>query len=332
MNKERKAIIESNEISEIRTYKLGGFNQKVMFDGKSKESPIILFLHGGPGAPIPFGEGCRGLFPKWTDKVIMVYWDQLGCGVNNHEIDDSFKIADFVDMTVELVKKIKEDFPQNKLYLFGVSWGSVLTAETAFRVPELLEGAFTYGQILKDLTFNDETFETLENSNIKGKDKAKLELIKAHIDNPSTADTKTVMGFVRKYTEGYTAKSGGKTDFGKIVRGMFTSPDYTIKDFMACVISGYSKNSSIITSLRKIDLSDDFAGMKTPYYIMQGSTDIVTSTKTIKAYVNGSDNKNLHFKEIENSGHMPSSQAMDIIVKSIFEVTGVEKAEAVAAE
>lgn len=326
MNKTRKAIIDSNEISEIRTYNLGGFEQKVMFDGKSTKSPIILFLHGGPGAPIPFGEGCRGLYPKWTENFIMVYWDQFGCGINNHKIDDTFKVSDFVDMTVELVQKIKNDFPDNKLYLFGVSWGSVLAAETAFRIPNLIEKVFTYGQILKELTFNDETFGALENSGMSKRDKKKLETIKLHRDNPTADEIKTVMGFVRKYTEGYTSKAGGKTDFGKIIRGIFTSPDYSLKDFMACVISGYSKNNSLMNELMKIDLSDTFTGMKTPYYIIQGDTDIVTSTTAIKRFVEGSNNSNLHFEEVPHSGHMPSSEAMDVIVERIFSNTGIAEA------
>ena len=90
MNKKRKAIIAANEISEIRNYNLGGYSQKVLIEGKKKTNPIIIILHGGPGSPIPFCVGCRGLFPELTDKAIIVYWDQLGCGINNHPIGDSF--------------------------------------------------------------------------------------------------------------------------------------------------------------------------------------------------------------------------------------------------
>lgn len=44
---------------------------------KRKDSPIIITLHGGPGTPIPFSVGCRGLIIspdyKMKDfKAIMV--------------------------------------------------------------------------------------------------------------------------------------------------------------------------------------------------------------------------------------------------------------------
>ena len=50
----RKDVIEDNEISELCTYTLGGYEQKVLIEGKRKDSPIVITLHGGPGTPIPF--------------------------------------------------------------------------------------------------------------------------------------------------------------------------------------------------------------------------------------------------------------------------------------
>lgn len=121
MSKARKNYIKSCEVSEVAEVELGGYKQKIAIEGKSKSLPVVINLHGGPGSPIPFSVGCRGLFPDWTDKVIMVYWDQLGCGINNYKIDNGFKIENFVGMTVDLIKLIKSRFPGNKLFLFGMS-------------------------------------------------------------------------------------------------------------------------------------------------------------------------------------------------------------------
>lgn len=80
--------------------------------------PIVITLHGGSGTPIPFSVGCRGLFPEFTDRFIMVYWDQLGCGINNYVIDDNFTIDSFVQMTKDLIREVKKVFPHNKVYIF----------------------------------------------------------------------------------------------------------------------------------------------------------------------------------------------------------------------
>lgn len=149
MNKQRKKIIAENAVSTIETFSLGGYEQKVLLEGKREDLPILLALHGGPGTPIPFCVGCRGLFPEITDKYILVCWDQYGCGINNAEIDDRFTIDHFVDMTVDLVRILKERFPENRLYLFAMSWGSLLSAKAAVRIPELINGVLVYGQVLR---------------------------------------------------------------------------------------------------------------------------------------------------------------------------------------
>lgn len=75
VNSKRKQLIEQNEISEIYTFSLGGIPQKVLIEGKRKELPVVITLHGGPGSPVPFSVGCRGLFPMFTNRFMMVYWD-----------------------------------------------------------------------------------------------------------------------------------------------------------------------------------------------------------------------------------------------------------------
>ena len=94
MDKRRRQIIEGNEISEIWQVTLGGYQQKVMIDGRYRNNPIVICLHGGPGTPIPFNVGSRGLFPEVTEQLTLVCWDQLGSGANDHVIDDNFHIDD----------------------------------------------------------------------------------------------------------------------------------------------------------------------------------------------------------------------------------------------
>lgn len=67
----------------------------------------------------------------------MVYWDQLGCGINNHVIDDSFSIDYYVQMTEELIEKIKVKFPNNKIMIFSTSWGSILSVKLLERKTEI---------------------------------------------------------------------------------------------------------------------------------------------------------------------------------------------------
>ena len=75
MKKARKQYIESCEVSEVVTVTLGSYPQKIAIEGRKKSLPVVICLHGGPGSPVPFSVGARGLFPEWTDQAIMVYWE-----------------------------------------------------------------------------------------------------------------------------------------------------------------------------------------------------------------------------------------------------------------
>ena len=219
MNKARKAYIESCQVSELKTYRLGGFDQKVLVEGRYKNAPILLFLHGGPGSPIPFCAGCRGLFPAISDKFLMVYWDQLGCGINNHPINNKFSVSDFVKMTVELVGQLRADFPGDPVILFGMSWGSILAAKVAVAAPEQISGVLTWGQVLRMPNFSDAAFDALERANLPGKVRNTLAEIRRK-PRREVSDAMHMSAWLRKYTGGFRQRPG-KSPIWALLSGGF---------------------------------------------------------------------------------------------------------------
>jgi len=308
----------NNEISELYTFSLGGYPQKVLIEGKSKHFPIVITLHGGPGTPIPFSVGCRGLFPVFTDKFIMVYWDQLGCGINNHIIDDTFSIDTFVQMTEELIKQVKAKFPNNKILIFSTSWGSILSAKLLEKNPYSVDGVIACGQIIKNVFICDEVKDALAQTGISAK---KLERVRnLTVDNFTGNDLQLISNALRKYTDAYQNKTGEKAPMGTIIKGLLTSPDYKLKDFKAIMINGYRKNTSLWKEIVHINLSEQLRNVKIPYIILQGDTDIVASTKTVKELVDDSNNTNLSCRVVSNTGHMPGVEMMDTLLTVLDEM------------
>lgn len=320
MNRARRKVIESSEVSQVVELELGGYMQKVLLDGMRAENPVVIFLHGGPGTPIPFSVGCRGMFPDITEKVTMVCWDQLGCGINDYPIDDSFSIDNFVEMTVDLIKAMKARFPNNRLYLMGVSWGSVLAARAAVAAQDMLNGVLIYGQVLCDMTFNEEVYSALEGSKMPKSRKRQLQKIKMRTEH-SEKEAQQVMGWIRKYTQGYICKEEKTAPMGDIIRGLMSSPDYTMRDFKAMVVNGYMKNKSLIRELTEADMREVLRQVKVPYVIMQGSTDIVTSTAAIERFAAQCGNENIRVVRVEKSGHMPGEKAMGLMIEEAAALT-----------
>lgn len=317
MDKKRKNIIRENKVSDLYEWSLGGYKQKVLVEGKTKQLPILITLHGGPGTPVPFSVGCRGLFPEFTERFIMVYWDQLGCGCNNFVITDFFTIDSFVQMTMDLVYEIKKLFKKNKIYLFAMSWGSILSAKLLEKESHIVDGVVVYGQIVRDIFFNDETIMALEKSKLP---KRKLAVIKAAKKESTTnKELQLFSASIRKYTSGYQNKEGTHVPIAGIIKGLLTSPDYKIKDFKAIMINGYRKNRSLWKEILQLDLSRVLQSVQVPYSIFQGDTDIVTSTKIVKELVRTSNNDCLHCEIVEKSGHIPSKECMDRIFARLCE-------------
>lgn len=319
MDKRRKQIIESNEVSQIFTFTLGGIPQKVLIEGKKKDLPVVIALHGGPGSPIPFSVGCRGMFPEFTDRFLMVCWDQLGCGINDYKIEDKFNIDSYIDMTIDLVREVKNLFPENQLILFGVSWGTVLCANVVQRVPEYIDAVVAWGQVVKNLFFNDEVFETLGQADLPKKKQNQLTEIRKQ--PPQEKALPFLTGCIRKYTQGYQNKKDEATPMAPIIKGLLTSPDYKFKDFKAIMVNGCTKSKLLWPELLKIDLTEKLLSVSKPYYILQGDTDIVTSTKNIQNMLEQTDNPNLYCEVIKNSGHMPGKTGMDAIFEALVHLT-----------
>lgn len=313
----RKDISTNNEISDLISLSLNGYEQKILIEGKSRTLPVVITLHGGPGTPIPFSVGCRGLFPEFTDNFIMVYWDQLGCGINNCIIDDVFSIDDFVKMTEDLIKEIKKRFVDNKILIFSTSWGSILSAKLLERNPNAVDGVIASGQIIKNVFLCEEVMNELDKSKISRKKMDKIRTVTA--DNYSGKDLQLISTSLRKYTNAYQNKIGAKAPMGSIIKGLLTSPDYKFKDFKAIMVNGYMKNNSLWKEILRIDLSEILGGVEIPYLLLQGDTDIVASTQTAKSLVSNCNNPNLRIQVISNTGHMPGVEMMEALMRVLKE-------------
>jgi len=123
--------------------------------------PILLVLHGGPGvSDIPF------LYETddWLEEhFIVVHYDQRSAGKScryyrqqrqqtrssNHH--HNLTIAQHVDDAVAIVEYLQHEFHQDKVYLVGGSWGSVLGMVLAKDYPHLFHAVALHGTFIDGL-------------------------------------------------------------------------------------------------------------------------------------------------------------------------------------
>lgn len=108
--------------------KVNGYDMFMKIVGSGAKEPIV-FLHGGPGAPSaylrPFEQMCK-------DRKL-VFFDQIGCGKSQANLDLQKLDIDFFVNQVEAVRK---EINADKIILYGQSWGALLAVEYYLKYPE----------------------------------------------------------------------------------------------------------------------------------------------------------------------------------------------------
>ncbi len=100
------------------------------------EGPIkVLLLHGGPGMSHLYLRCFQDFLPQ--AGIEMYYYDQLGCLFSDTPDDQSLWTIDGYRDEVEDVRRA---LGLENFYLYGHSWGGMLTYEYALKYPAAPEG------------------------------------------------------------------------------------------------------------------------------------------------------------------------------------------------
>jgi pimeloyl-ACP methyl ester carboxylesterase len=97
-------IETSNGISSLEEITLGDLKQWIFIRSIDQNNPILLFLHGGPGAPLLGMSSSRKYDAELINHFTVVHWDQRGAGKSfNRDIpSDSMTLDRFVEDCNEL--------------------------------------------------------------------------------------------------------------------------------------------------------------------------------------------------------------------------------------
>lgn len=305
--------IRDNNISEIQEINLNGFSQKVLLEGKSKDLPILIMVHGGPGLPIPTGVAFRGQYPELVENYILVQWDHYGSGVN-YSTNTDLTIDDYVIMLMDLVENMKFQFPENKIYLFGMSWGTILNCKVANEIPEEIDGVIAYGQYTNIDLWKNAMCEELKNKTLTNKE---LDILETSMQSTTKDAFNKVLSLANKHTnfQYYHGREASNWDFYMSCFQVFLSPDYSLID----AIHAYSNPSgdALFQQVMDIDMSEEHLKMKVPYLILQGEDDLITPITYNEQIVN--KNSYMFLKIFNNAGHILTNASFKEMWDAVIE-------------
>lgn len=123
---------------------VGGIKQVVKIEGADRSKPLFLFITGGPGSEGIYDEN-KAYLGELKKYFTVVAWDQRNCGqtLKLNPSPVKLTVALFENDTQELVLALLKQFHQQKLFLMGWSWGTVLGFYMADKHPGQLYAYMT---------------------------------------------------------------------------------------------------------------------------------------------------------------------------------------------
>lgn len=142
-----------NSIAVLEKVELNGTEQWITIRGTNVNNPILLNLGmGGPGGGgfIP-----RPLFEPLEDHFVVVSWDEPGTGKSYNALPiNTLTPKRFIEDAHALTQYLRARFQQDKIFVYGVSWSSILGIWLVQQYPELFYAYVGSGQMV-NTTEND---------------------------------------------------------------------------------------------------------------------------------------------------------------------------------
>ncbi|TKJ47252.1 hypothetical protein CEE34_04685 [Candidatus Aerophobetes bacterium Ae_b3a] len=309
-------------IASLEEITLGGIQQWILIRGKDTTKPVLLWLHGGPGmTQMAF----VGLFqtPELEANFVVVQWDQRGAGKSFSQdlTAEDMIVEKFVSDTLQLTNMLRERFNQEKIFLFGHSWGSALGFLT------LMEDSEPYYAFIAAAERVD-----WNRSQTMGYDWV---LEQARKDN--NTEVIQVLESVQPFDPTNVEHIGGKNQFLELYRGgdLYTeglwdkalayamggmSPEYTSADIENYVPAMTFSQQTILPQAIDYNLFRDFPASSIPVHFFAGGHDHQTPGELTEEYYNFLEAPVKSFTWFENSGHTMIWDEVDKTTEELIEI------------
>ncbi len=299
---------KNSDINILEKVKIGGIGQSVLIRGKSSDNPILLVLHGGPGC------STMGLITHFNkeleDHFLVVNWDQRGTCKSfypQEKIVGSMSINQFVSDASELIEYLRKRFNQEKIFLIGYSWGSVIGTIIAREHPELLYAYIGTSQVV-DLKKSEKIAMKfiIKNAGKTGNEYALSELKAVEKIKPKHGDLflKRIEVII-KWIHKFGGAIYGESSIEKLKKVITCSVYYSTKDLINYQRGWEFSVKSLWKEMLKINFLKQDNNIQAPVYLIHGKNDFQTPLQLVEKYFKKLKAERKELIVFENSAHHP---------------------------
>ncbi len=310
-------------IESLEAVELGGVQQWIYLRGQDRQKPLLLFLHGGPGsAEMPLA---RDFGLHLEAHFVVVHWDQRESGksLNSGTPAASLTIDQYVSDTVELIELLRSRFGQERVYLVGHSWGTILGTVVARDRPELLHAYVGMGQVV-DMRLGAEVAQrfVVDHATKTGNRRALSELSALVPPFEDDVDGLMVQGkWVYKFGGG--VHDGSMLPF--LLRGLL-SPEYSLGEILSVLRSfGALIKGPLYAQMLAVDFLSQAPSIDVPTYFLVGRHDYNTPHELVERYCELLEAPSKEIIWFEHSAHMPNleepARFQEVLINKILPET-----------
>ncbi len=294
-------------VASLEHIRLGGVEQTILIRGKSDKSPILLFLHGGPGTDeMP---SIRHFNSELENYFIVVNWDQRGTGKSYSPFipKDSINPEQFISDGHDLIEMLCKRFQQDKIFLVGHSWGSFLGVNIAKRYPERIKAYIGIGQVVHFTDDEKISYKFTLDMAKKENNSNALKELKSLTNYPAQGDRLFAdMGIERKWMVYYGGAIYGQKDYHLLFNSLF-GPEENVFDLFGFSVGAIGSLITLLPQLLKTDdLMTSIPELKMSVYFMEGRHDYNEPFELAEKYFKALKAPKKELFWFENSAHMPN--------------------------
>lgn len=297
------AIHSPNGIDEGMYVKIGGIDQWIQIRAQDRSNPVLLCVHGGPGAT---WTPLTALFVPWEKQFTVVQWDQRGAGKTLEATGDSVADTMSVDwMTqdgIEVTEFLRSHLHKDKIILLGHSWGSILGIHMVKERPDLFYAYVGTGQVANLQKSIEIGYASILGKARTADDKKAVGELQ-RIGSPPYDSAEKVMTYF-KWLGHYEGDADRVAESSLLGRTMFGAPNFSLRDI-------YNRNrgfSQIPTwrlyqEMLNTDLASLGTDFKVPIFFFQGTEDEVTAAALAKEYFDEINATHKEYVAFDGVGH-----------------------------
>ncbi|MCK4344713.1 MAG: alpha/beta hydrolase [Bacteroidales bacterium] len=306
--------IENNRIICEGYLNINDDTQYVLIRGTNIDNPILLFVHGGPGYPetgslIKYNKDLENFFN-------VVYWEERA-SARSYSLWKNYKNLSLdliTDDMLYLTKYLIESFNKTEIFVFGHSFGTVISSRAAYLHPEYYSAIVGIGTVVDAAKSEIISYNyTLEKAKAENNKRAIKDLrrIGPPVNGKFKKNNTISVKHHRNWLYYYGGSLYGERGYGDKIKNNVYWKGYTIFESLKYGMGLWVSMQKLWEEYGKINMFNEISEIEVPFYFMHGRHDYQSSFTHAEKYYNFLKAPVKEFYWFDRSGHSPHSQEPD---------------------